>query len=207
MRWGAFHLWLTIAIFEKFLCINHVFCGGNLIAHLNGRSRDPDSPVKQIVYCVDCPSPEEEGSIALGLRPFYGIKEYFVSAEVIYCIPNKADSKTILNAHQLENRIAFVDRGGNSLLEKVLILQKTGAVGIIIADDGQCDERFSYCGPRAGSATDGGFAAHDGHNEGWRRSSADTIRRIMPVEQINLPGMGQQNISILFNKDGIREEL
>ena len=124
-----------------------VFCCGNLIANLNSRSHhhsDQHSPIKLISYCIDCPSPEQEGSIAYGLLPRYGTKEYLVSGEVIYCIPNMADSPTLINGHHVRDRIAFVDRGGNSLLEKATKLQAAGAIGIIIADDGQCKPFFCY---------------------------------------------------------------
>jgi hypothetical protein len=80
------------------------------------------------------------------------LKEYFVSAEVVYCIPNRAESN-ILNTAHFENRIVIVDRGEISLYEKARKIQEDGAVGILIADDGQCTEEFSFCGPRAGRDT------------------------------------------------------
>ena len=40
-------------------------------------------------------------------------------------------------------------------------VQYSGAAGVIIVDDGQCNEDFSRCGPRAGSVKDGGFAPMD----------------------------------------------
>ena len=198
-----------------------VFCSssGNLIANLNSRSHhsDPSSPVKLISYCIDCPSPEHEGSIAFGLLPRHGSHDFLVSGEVIYCVPNFADTPVLINAHQLWNRIAFVDRGGNSLLEKATKLQKAGAIGVIIADDGQCDEQFLHCGVRAGSAPEGGFGAHDHMNEGWKGitipvllvtlTTAEQMRRIMPIEKIQIRGRGQQNISVVIGRDGLREEL
>ena len=213
---------------RRVLCINlsgligMVLCtwgaGGNLIASLNSRAHsDPESPVKMISYCVDCPSPEHEGSMALGLLPRYGTWDYLVSGEIIYCIPNHADTPSPINAHQLRDRIAFVDRGGNSLLEKAMKLQAAGAIGVIIADDGQCDEHFVHCGTRAGSAREGGFAAHDHANEEWRSikipvllvtlSTAEKMRRSMPIERIEIKGRGVHNSSIIIGRNGRREEL
>ena len=211
-------------IFRRLICVFNlgglvmVFCCGNLIANLNSRSHHSDqhSPVKLISYCIDCPSPEQEGSIAYGLLPRYGTKDYLVSGEVIYCIPNLADTPTLINGHHVRDRIAFVDRGGNSLLEKATKLQAAGAIGIIIADDGQCDEQFFHCGVRAGSAPEGGFAAHDHMNEGWKSitipvllvtlNTAEKIRRIMPIEKIEVRGLGKHNMSIVIT-NGFREEL
>lgn len=207
---------LSCLLLSVLFCENGLFCRGNLIANLNSRSQDQESPLKLISYCIDCPSPEQEGTIIQGLLPRYGLKTYFVSAELIYCIPNKADSG-ILNDHQFHERIVLVDRGDNSLLDKVISIQNGGAAGVLIADDGQCNEDFSYCGPRAGSVKDGGFAAHDYMSESWRKisipvllitfKSAETIRRLMPVKRVLLPRLGYHNITVLRNPDGSADEL
>lgn len=204
-------LLLTVLFWEK-----NFFCSGNLIANLNSRSQDQESPLKLISYCIDCPSPEQEGTITQGLLPRYGLKNYFVSAELVYCIPNKADSG-ILNDYQFRGRIVLVDRGEIGILDKVILIQSGGAVGVLIADDGQCNEEFSYCGPRAGSVKDGGFAAHDHVSESWRKiripvllvsfKSAESIRRLMPVKRVLLPRLGYHNITVLRNPDGTVDEL
>lgn len=211
--------WKCIAIIimlTKLLCFKSVFCCGNLIANLNSHSIDPDSPLKLISYCIDCPSPDREGTIIYGLLPRHGVKEYFISAQVVYCIPNLADSD-ILNDEQFTNRIVIVDRGGITLFEKIFKIQEAGALGIIIADDGQCNEQFSYCGPRVGSVREGGFAPHDHFDKMWRvinipvllisLKTAEHMRRLMPVERIFLPKMGYHNMTVLTNADGSREEL
>ena len=208
--------WMAILIVSELICCSTVFCQANLVANLNSRSQDPDSPIRLISFCIDCPSPDQEGTIVNALLPRFGLKEYFVSAELVYCIPNLADSD-IINEEQFYNRIVVVDRGGISLIDKALKIQETGALGIIIADDGQCNDTFSFCGPRAGSVRDGGFAAHDHYNEMWKDieipvllvtfQTAETIRRLMPVERVLLQRMGYHNITILTNADGTRDEL
>ena len=199
------------------ICSVGVLCSGNLIVSLKSFTHDNDSPLKMVAYCIDCPSPTDEGSIVNGLIPKYGLRHYQVAGELIYCVPNLADSNFLINSHQLEQRIAFVDRGSNSLLEKAIKLQNVGVIGIIIADDGQCDEHFRFCGVRAGSVTEGGFAAHDNQNEGWKDikipvilvsiKTAEKIRNLMPVERVNVGGIGFQNISVIMRHDGTREEL
>lgn len=208
--------WIALLVLSELICCSTVFCCANLVANLNSRSHDPDSPLRLISFCIDCPSPEEEGTIVNGLLPRFGLKDYFVSGQLVYCIPNLADS-AFVNEEQFDNRIVVVDRGGISLLDKALKIQETGAVGIIIADDGQCNDMFSFCGARAGSVRDGGFAAHDHFGEMWRdieipvllvtMKTAETIRRLMPVERVLLPRMGYHNITVLRNPDGTREEL
>ena len=118
--------------------------------------------VKLISFCIDCPSPEDEGSVAYGLisRYLYASKQdYVVTGQLVYCVPNLADGPSILNKHQFPGRIVLVDRGKISLHEKIFRLQQAGAEAILVGDDGQCDEAFTYCGARMGSALEGGFAA------------------------------------------------
>jgi hypothetical protein len=56
-----------------------------------------------------------------------------------YAIPNKLNGPTILNADQARGRVLFVDRGVVPLINKVLTAQAAGAIGVVIADDGnQC---------------------------------------------------------------------
>lgn len=182
-----------------------------VIACLNSRSNDPNSPIKTISFCVDCPSPEIEGSITTGLLPRHGIKEYFFMGELVYSIPNYAEKNNILNKHQFPDRIVFVNRGMIPFLDKVTRLQHAGASAIIIADDGQCDDDFIFCGTRSGSAREGGFASHDDKLK-WdainipilliTRKSADKLRDLMRVEYMPIPRMGMQNVTVLRNFNG-----
>jgi hypothetical protein len=170
-----------------------------------------------VSFCRGCPSPEDEGSAIFGIMPRYGFHDYHVTAEMVYCVPNHAEDEDLMNGHQFNDRVVFVDRGIVSLLDKVLKIQSSGASGIIIADDGQCTENFSYCGPRAGSVAEGGFAPDEASSLQWKSvsipvilvtfSSAEKLRRLMQIEKVNVPRKGFQNVTILFNPDGSREEL
>jgi hypothetical protein len=140
------------------------------------------SPLRSVNMCVDCDDPAVVGSYIIALEAKYGIKNYDVTGELVYCVPNMADG-LLLNGFQFPNRIVMVNRGINTFWEKVSKIQREGAsgtvslccvlcvfgvtsctnVGIIIADDGSCGEgdQFSNCGPRVGSVAQGGFAAFD----------------------------------------------
>lgn len=180
-----------------------------MIVHLDSRNsrHDKDAPVRMISYCLGCPSPAEEGSLLYGLLSWHTVasKQVFsVSGALIYCVPNLADSDKIINTSQLADRVALVDRGKVPLHEKVRRMQQAGASAVIIADDGQCDESFLFCGARAGSSREGGFAAYDDEDV-WAAitipvylisaSSAAHLRRLMPITEVNVRGSGLQRIS------------
>ena len=200
-----------------------------VVVHLDSRSKKRDSfdrsgSVKIISFCVDCPSPAEEGSIIYGLvskhlvdRPDHA---WLVTSSIVYSVPNLADRDKLINPEQLFGRIALVDRGKVPLHEKIRRMQNAGATAVIIADDGQCDELFLSCGPRAGSVREGGFAAHD-DAETWSsltipaylitKSTADRLRNHMSLTQENVRGLGVQFFSsrnsLISSKPAPRREL
>ncbi len=169
-----------------------------------------DSAIKEIAFCIDCPYPAEEGSLVYGLKPKHGIQTYSVSGEVVYCIPNLANGETLLNKYEFHNRLVFVDRGVISLQQKVLQLQQADAIGVIIADDGNCNKEFTFCGPRIGGKNDGGFAAND-DKVLWNDihipavlisvETAAIFRKFMNIKRIDVPGYGFQNVSSLVPKN------
>lgn len=179
--------------------------------NLTSRNNEISNPVKFVSYCFHCISPDSEGAFVKGLVSRFGVHEFQISGELVYCIPNFVEKKRILNSHHLKNRIVLVDRGKNSLLEKVLKIQETEALGLIIADDGSCDEEFFSCGPRAGSIRDGGFAAFDDLNR-WGNvripvvmitvKSADLLRKLMGIQNIFIPGTGRHNMTIHVGNEG-----
>eukprot|EP01041_Mallomonas_annulata_P009049 gene9049-18740_t len=176
-----------------------------VIAHLDSKSTSPDVLASKVVYfCVNCPNPKMEGSFVYGLSAKYGINKYSVTAEIVYGIPNFGEKKKMTNRNIMRDRIVFVDRGVVTLQEKAVNIQNNGAIGLIIADDGQCDEKFTHCGSRVGSLAEGGIAANDSP-EYWSDiqipvllislSSAEKIRKMMNIQQIEIPGLGLQNIT------------
>lgn len=180
-----------------------------VIANMNSQNvLNANSPIKILSFCVECPSPEIEGSLAFALPPKYGLLDFFITAEVVYCIPNYADQNRIINKHQFKDRIVFVNRGINALLDKVARLQGAGAAAVLIGDDGQCDENFKNCGNRAGSAEQGGFSAFDDEMK-WREitipvllisaTSAQRLRDAMQVQRMSIPKLGFQNVTVLRN--------
>ena len=166
------------------------------------------NPLRMISFCQDCPYPEDEGSIAYGILPKYlHLNEYSTTAEAVYCIPNYADYVKIVNGREFSDRIVLVNRGnGVTIHDKVLKIQNSGAAGVIVIDDGQCDEQFISCGFRAGSSSEGGIAAHDEISL-WKQitipvilvshQTGERLKRIMPMKVMEVPRLGLQNITIL----------
>lgn len=204
-----------------------------LIANINSNNPDSSSPLKIISFCVDCPSPQHEGSLVNGLAPKYGIKEYSITGEVVYCIPNHAEKQKLVNSHLFNDRIVFVHRGQIALLEKVKRLQHAGAAGVIIAEDlaeeneqqnrrqdmknlkSSCDENFNFCSKRFGSIRDGGFAFTDSPDS-WHEvqipvlfvtwSTTLKLRDLMNAQKMKIPRIGSHYVTVLRNiLDGSEE--
>lgn len=182
-----------------------------LVVNLTSRGADVDGALKWVTFCLGCPNPRSEGSVVPALNARYGVDEYSVTGELVYCVPNFAESAFIVNDHQFTNRIVLVDRGKISLLHKVMKIQDTEALGIIIADDGSCRDDFSYCGPRAGSVREGGFAPFD-DEDNWLKidipvvmvslPSAERLRSAMGIKLTYIPGLGHHNISVHIGEEG-----
>lgn len=177
-------------------------------------------PVRMISFCLDCDSPDSGGSLVYGLVPKFAqfsspsnnnirYQEKIIG-ELLYCVPNYAEQDAILNKHLFGGRVVFVDRGRVSLLEKAKKIQKAGALAIIIGDDGQCLEDFSYCGVRAGSKQEGGFSSNDDPIE-WKKLSIPIVmisklssirlKKLMTLKEFNIPGVGRHNITIIGSDD------
>ena len=170
-----------------------------------------------ITFCIDCPSPQLEGSLAYGLQAKFGLREFAVVGTLVYCVPNNAEARKVFNAHHFRDRIVLVDRGNIGLLDKAVKIQDSEAVGIIIADDGRCRDDFSFCGAQAGSAGDGGYGPYDNENR-WKEidipvilvtvKTADILRKMMGIRKVNMPRLGMQNITVFHTgADSYKDEL
>ena len=161
----------------------------------------------RVKYCNNCEDPVEALPYMVALAPRHYSIPYEVTAELVYGVPNFGEGKKLLNKVEVENRIVFLDRGGGvSIVEKAFKAQAQGAVGVIVADNGQCDSDFNYCGRQAGSKREGGFGAYDELVD-WRAiripvlmvnsESAERLRARMPIEQKNIGRLGMQNVTVL----------
>jgi hypothetical protein len=114
-----------------------------------------------------------------------------VVAEVVMADPPLAD-KPLLNAHQARHRLLLVDRGGVPLLHKVRVAQDAGAIGVLIADGGKCNNTFDQiCCPGADKSRNEGFAAPDPVSQ-WKtvhipvallhKADADKIKELIAKE-------------------------
>jgi hypothetical protein len=194
--------------------IIHLNC--ELIVNLTSKSNDHDGALKWISFCLDCDAPEKEGSVIRGLNAKYGPSDYSVTGELVYCVPNHAETLLIYNIHHFKDRIVFVDRGKISMFEKVSKIQKSQALGVVIADDGTCEEGFRYCRSRTGTVHDGGFAAFDSE-EIWKEieipvilisfEGGERLRKLMQLQKVYVQGIGYQNVTAHLGDDGYDDEL
>ena len=173
--------------------------------------------VKLVNFCIDCPNPEEQGSVTSALMSYHMMETmgnaaltFDIIGEAVYAIPNYVDHKKVLNAPQLKGRIALIKRGKIPLGKKVdRLLEKSRPSAIIIIDDGQCDEQFLSCGYRAGGAFQKGFSAFD-DTDAWERAlyhripvmmvTAETGGRfdsLMAIRKVDVLGMGESYMTIL----------
>ena len=208
-------LLLTVIVLVQLIMTVPPVCG-SLTVSLSRKSH-LDNGLTIVSFCQDCPDPRLEGSIAKGLHPKHGIQEFQVVGTLVYCVPNNAESRKILNMHHFKSRIVLIDRGNKGLIEKVEKVLDSDAVAVIIADDGRCKEDFSYCGIQAGSTQDGGFAPSDEISR-WRDidipvvlvtvRTADILRKTMGIRKVDIPKLGMQNITIFHHgKEQYKDEL
>lgn len=201
-------LHIILILFCCLCCLSYSGRSQLVVSFVSTKSQHKESnnPIKQISYCLHCPDPENEGSVMLGLNARYGLDEYQTMGELVYSVPNHAELDMFFNEHQFQDRIVLVDRGKVPLLEKILKIQETGAgaAGVIIVDDGSCQETFSYCSSKIGSALEGGFAAYD-DARAWEEveipvvlvtaASGAKLRALMSLQRTVITGIGDQYIS------------
>jgi hypothetical protein len=151
------------------------------------------------------------------LHAKHGLQDFHVVGTLVYCVPNHAEGRKILNGHHFKDRIVLIDRGAIGIVDKVEKILDSEPVGVIIADDGRCKEDFSYCGQQAGSLRDGGFAVND-ELARWRDinipvilvtvRAADILRSAMGIRKVEIPKYGMQNITVFHHgKDQYKDEL
>lgn len=104
--------------------------------------------LRTLEFCAGCPDPHLEGSQLLGLAPKHGPKDYEVSGPLVYAIPNHGKPSAgalLLNHAQASGAVVLCDRGLVALVDKVLVAQASGAVGLVIVDDGAARNPSSWC--------------------------------------------------------------
>lgn len=170
-----------------------------LIDSKKPKSAKPDSGLHTLEFCLNCPDPHLEGTQTVALGAVHGPVEYRVSGELVMMVPNDIAGARLLNVEELVGRVALVDRGVVPLVDKVLAAQKAGAIGVVIADDGNCTELYE-CG-RVGSPKLGGFGSRDPWHL-WMKVEipallvmadvGDRLKKMMKLERIFIPGIGEQ---------------
>lgn len=86
------------------------------------------------------------------------------------------------------------------VVEKVLKAQAAGATGVIVTDNGGCNDGLVDCG-RLGGVRDGGFARRDGAHA-WlavkipvvliSAAEGERLREMMPLQKVVVKGLGEQ---------------
>mmetsp|Transcript_30867 Transcript_30867/g.57580 ORF Transcript_30867/g.57580 Transcript_30867/m.57580 type:complete len:234 (-) Transcript_30867:313-1014(-) len=207
--------WTVIVLY--YCVINSLFseCSGEVLVHFDSKHHDSrHKAIKHLKYCKNCPSAKDEGSILSAMQAKHIPSKFDVTGSLVYCLPNYAESSP-LNQFDIEENIAFVDRGQISIVEKVTTLQRAGAVGVVIADSGECDNAFKSCGNRIGSASEGGLSAYD-FAETWSaikipvvivtKDMAEKLRTLMEVKRRKFPKLGFQLVNILEDDDDEEED-
>lgn len=185
-----------------------------LVVHMDFK---PFGPIKMLSYCLSCETPEHEGSYADALIPKHLSPIISsVTGKLIYCVPNFADMTRIFNEDFILGNIILVDRGKIPILEKCLRIQEAGAAGIVIADDNQCVDDFSFCGSRAGNKNEGGFSSNDDSIQ-WKRvnipvllitsKSAEKLRNLMKLKRVEIHPHGYHHVTLQRNHEGGYDEL
>ena len=151
------------------------------------------------MFCRGCPNPRESGSQAYLWNAHYSLWKYEIDAELVMAVPNDASSP-LLNEYQVYDAVAVVKRGTVSILDKIKYVQESGAIAILIIDDGSCGMDFK-CRRLGEKAQDVGFAWAD-RWENWldvyipafliSEQDGQRLLNSMPVEEHNIPGLGDQ---------------
>ena len=176
-----------------------------------------EQSLARIEFCAHCDDPHVEGSFADGLTALQGTKDYKVTSHLVYVLPNDV-SRDPMNPSEVAGNVAICHRGSVPMVHKILAVQASGAVGVIVVDDGSCTGHLE-CG-RAGSPRLGGFAPRD-DAQAWRKvtipavlvteESGDRIRRLMPLEHFEIPKLGRQWVTPRPRRPGgpkkVRKEL
>eukprot|EP00941_MAST-03F_sp_MAST-3F-sp1_P002183 g2183.t1 len=167
---------------------------GHVLASLTSRGG--------LVACKDCDDPSEAG-IYYDIWPcHYQMSNFHIDAEIIYSVPNDASSE-LLNADHLTDNLVLVDRGSTPIVEIVRTVERSspGALGIIIVDDGSCDDNFQ-CTKGSRKAGEGFGAADDWQN--WvglntpcflvTKDTGKSLKSFMPLHKVNVVNLGEQMV-------------
>ena len=65
-----------------------VFCAADLIIHTSSSSSSlsGEEPLKQLFICMNCPHPQQEGSLVYALIAKYSTRDYDITGQVEYLV-------------------------------------------------------------------------------------------------------------------------
>ena len=166
--------------------------------------------IKTIYICNGCSRPEIDHNVIHldSLVAARGPQKFDLrSKNVLYAIPNhgqRVDTR-IMNSEFMQDSVVIFDRGtGVSIVDKALLAQEFQALGVIIIDDGRCDEEMTHCGMGASNITRG-FGTRD-HWALWSKveipcvlitkKRGDKLRSLLEVTSVDIAGIGKQYIQL-----------
>ncbi|CAN0232243.1 unnamed protein product, partial [Scytosiphon promiscuus] len=120
--------------------------------------------------------------------------------DLVYAVPNKGNADVLLNGDDMTACVVLFERGEIPVVEKVLKAQAAGAVGVVVIDNGGCNDGFLDCG-RLGGVRDRGFARRDG-SHAWSgvkipavlvsMAQGERLRGMMRLQKVTVEGLGEQ---------------
>ena len=86
--------------------------------------------MRSIEFCVDCPDPELEGTMLLGLGAVHGPGSYSVSAEMVLAVPNHlGGGKVLMVAEYISVQLLVTLKWGTAAMLASLML--FGVLGLL----------------------------------------------------------------------------
>ena len=186
-------LWASSAAAKRVVCSGgQCFSSRVKVAIENGQG---------LLFCKLCRDARLDGSVLDVWEAHFRPARYDIAGELVYAVPNDASSD-LLNRDDLRGNIALIDRGKVPIVAKVKRAQAVGAAGVIIVDDGDCDDDFD-CQVLGRRRKGKGWSAQD-HAERWRgvkipsvlalKVHGDGIKRMMDLETMHLGAIGEQRV-------------
>ena len=81
-----------------------VFCAADLIIHTSSSSSSSsgEEPLKQLFICMNCPHPQQEGSLVHALIAKHSIRDFDITGQVVdmFYAPNKISTSVSIRRSQ-----------------------------------------------------------------------------------------------------------
>lgn len=187
----------------------------NLKIFLHGKKKatGENGGLKLISFCCNCRNPEKEGSHIRAYVAAKGPQDFKVSSGIVYAVPNDGNTLKLMNSREMKGMVSVFTRGGGvTIVDKVRTAQDSGAVGVIIIDNGTCSRNVQQCGIHP----DEGFGIH----EDWMaweqikipcllitKAGGNRLNNILNPDVVHIPGIGSQFVIQNKRQSEVGDEL